>query len=79
MDFVRQWKTIRPGMTAHDVRARLGKPYTSYIPTDGADRIEYWLFARTDWTVVPPPESYVIYYDHSGRVSNCSPPRTQPE
>ena len=56
-------------MSAQEVHSRLGKPYTSYIPTDGTNRIEYWLFTRTEWSLVPPPEAYVIYYDRSGRVS----------
>ena len=76
-DFITQWQTIQRGMSAQEVRAHLGKPYTSYIPTDGTDRIEYWLFAHTDWAFVPPPEAYVIYYDHSGRVSTSASPRTQ--
>lgn len=63
-------------MTEQEVRTRLGKPYTSYIPTDSTTRIEYWLFTHTDFPVVPPPEAYVIYYDRSGRVSTFASPST---
>jgi outer membrane protein assembly factor BamE (lipoprotein component of BamABCDE complex) len=78
-DFISQWQTIHAGMTAQEVRTRLGKPYTSYIPTDDTNRIEYWLFTHTDWAFVPPPEAYVIYYNRSGRVSSSFSPQTQPK
>jgi hypothetical protein len=78
-NFIRQWQTIQQGLTTQEVHTRLGKPYTSYIPTDGFNLIEYWLFTDTDWVILPPPESYVIYYDNSGRVSTLALPRTQPK
>ncbi|HEX8312314.1 MAG TPA: hypothetical protein VF614_13415 [Chthoniobacteraceae bacterium] len=76
-DFIRQWRTIHPGLTTQEVHTRLGKPYVSYIPPDSFNLVEYWLFTDTDWAVVPPPESYVINYDNSGRVSTSATPRTQ--
>ena len=75
-DFISQWHTIQTGMTAQEARSRLGKPYTSYIPTDGTNRIEYWLFTHTDFALVPPPEAYVIFYDRSGRVATFATPST---
>jgi hypothetical protein len=75
-NFIRQWQAIHPGMTAQEVRTQLGKPYTSYIPTDGTELIEYWLFTHTDWSSVPPPEADVIYYDSGGRVSMSTSPST---
>jgi len=63
-------------MTTQEVRCLLGKPYTSYIPTDGTNRIEYWLFTHTDFPFIPPPEAYVIYYDSNGGVSTLASPST---
>lgn len=79
-EFVRQWQSVRVGMTAQEIRSRLGEPSTSYVPTDGRegrDLIEYWVFTR-HFSGPAPSEGYVIHYHH-GRASLIVSPFKVPQ
>jgi hypothetical protein len=78
-EFGRQWQTIRPGMTESEAHNHLGRPCASYIPTDGTNLIEYWLFEPSQFLLVPPSNSYQIHYDHAGRVAEFFGPSPEPK
>ena len=62
-NFAQQWSTLRLGMRLSDVHAAIATPPTKSYETDGDGRIEYWLFATTDFSEVPPAEAYVASFN----------------
>ena len=74
-NFAQQWSTLRLGMRLSDVHAAIATPPTKSYETDGDGRIEYWLFATTDFSEVPPAEAYVASFNKEMILTEFRKPR----